>query len=147
MRFWQQVIRLSLVVTLMSFGAAAVQAQDVETDGGIPIATALITPGNYIAPRPAPFENVVVRNWLGKTLLEGGVIYGGHPIPFSVEVKQDPSGPDAFVGTGYINQRWTTGATCRIAIKIEIQREKNALNFRSYLYFLCSGNKKLLDIL
>lgn len=133
MRFWQSAIRLSLVVTTLSFGAIAAQAQDVGTDGGgIPIAAALITPGHYISPRPSYFEDVIVRNWLGKTLLEGHIFYGGHPFPFSVEVKQDASGPDAFVADGYITQRWTTGASCQIALKIEIQREKNALQFRSY---------------
>jgi hypothetical protein len=125
-------MRLSTVVLMLSFGAVAVQAQDIEVDGGIPIATALITPGRYIAPRPSYFENVLVRNWFGKTLLEGSVLYGNKLIPFSAELKQDASSPDSFVANGYINQRWTSGATCQIAITIEVQREKNALNFRSY---------------
>lgn len=131
MRFWQIMIRVSLVITTLTFGTV-VQAQDVDTDGGVPIAAALIAPGHYIAPRPSYFENVTVRNWLGKTLLEGNIYYGGRAFPFSVEVKQDASGPDAFVATGNITQRWTSGATCQIPMKMEIQRDKNALQFRSY---------------
>lgn len=132
MKLWRVIVRCSVIIAALNFSSAYAESDEVNIDGGIPIASALITPGSYIAPRPSHFENVTVRHWFDKTLLEGNIFYGGHGIPFSLEVKQHPSGPHAFVADGFINQRWTTGATCKIPMKIEIQRTGNALQFRSY---------------
>lgn len=133
MKLMRLIVSSVLAIGFLSAAAGSARASDeFSAEGGIPIASSLIAPGRYIAPRPSHFEDVVVKNWLGKTLLEGNIFYRGTPLPFSVEVKQHASGPDAFVADGFINQRWTSGATCKIAIKIEIQREKGQLFFRSY---------------
>ena len=126
-------VSCAIALSFSSVAAKSAQASDeYVADGGIPIAASLITPGRYIAPRPAPFENVVVKQWFSKTMIEGKIMYSGYALPFTVDVKQDPSGPDAFVADGYISQHWTTGVTCSIRLKLEIQRENGRLFIRSY---------------
>lgn len=125
-------VTLSLSVFLCAGVSHAEEENVEEADGGVPIAKALIAPGTYVPTGTSPLDQIVVKSWMNKTLIEGVIRYAGHPFKFSVEVKPFPETPDAFIANGNFVQPWSNGINCTIPIKFEIQREPGKLYLRTY---------------
>ena len=134
MKLFRQIRSYALVTMMFAMGAGTSYAEEtpVETEGGVPIAAILIEPGHYVTSGQNYLNNVVVKSWMNKTIIEGNIYYAGHPFKFTTEVKAVLNTPNAFTADGNFTQAWSNGAVCTIPMKLEIQRENNQLFFRSY---------------